>query len=73
ELGAVARVPWPAEPFTGGSYVAPAPGEALGLAALRRRVGRVVLAGEHTDALFPGYMEGAARSGLRAAEQLLGA
>lgn len=72
-LGAVARVPWPAEPLSGGSYLAPAPGQARALPALRRRLGRIVLAGEHTDDRFPGYMEGAARSGLRAAAQLLAA
>ncbi len=34
---------------------------------LRRPAGRIHLAGEHTDDRFPGYMEGAIRSGLRAA------
>jgi monoamine oxidase len=35
-------------------------------AALRRPLGRLILAGEHTDK-FAGYMEGAVRSGRRAA------
>ena len=33
-------------------------------------LGRVVFAGEHTDALYPGTLEGALRSGLRAATQV---
>jgi monoamine oxidase len=36
------------------------------LAALRQPVGRIVLAGEHTDTVAS-YMEGAVRSGRRAA------
>jgi monoamine oxidase len=38
-------------------------------AALRRPVGRVILAGEHTDT-FNSYMEGAVRSGGRAARAI---
>jgi len=39
--------------------------------ALRKPVGRLVLAGEHT-AVFSGYMEGAIRSGQRAARLATG-
>jgi monoamine oxidase len=39
--------------------------------ALRRPAGRIHLAGEHTDDLFPGYMEGAIRSGERAAAMIV--
>jgi monoamine oxidase len=38
--------------------------------ALRGRHGRVYFAGEHTDA-YGGYMEGAVRSGRRAAGRIL--
>jgi monoamine oxidase len=31
--------------------------------------GRLIFAGEHTDALYPGTLEGALRSGVRAAGQ----
>jgi monoamine oxidase len=56
--------------YTGGTYTAYAPGQVVAYwRALRRPVGRVVLAGEHTDALT-GYMEGAARSGIRAAAKV---
>jgi monoamine oxidase len=37
---------------------------------LRRRHGRLVLAGEHTDA-WAGYMEGALRSGRRVAASII--
>jgi monoamine oxidase len=58
---------WPDEPYSGGSYSAYAPGQMTRFyAALRRPVGRIFLAGEHTDSLA-GYMEGAVRSGRRAA------
>jgi monoamine oxidase len=58
---------WQGERFTGGTYTAPAPGQMTRCwAALRRPYGRLVLAGEHTDA-YASYMEGALRSGRRAA------
>ena len=58
---------WSDEPYTGGTYTAYAPGQVTAYwRVLRRPVGRIVLAGEHTSALT-GYMEGAARSGRRAA------
>ena len=64
-------VAWTDEAYTGGTYAAYAPGQVTAYwRALRRPVSRrVLLAGEHTDALT-GYMEGAARSGLRAARRL---
>ena len=64
-------VAWTDEPYTGGTYTAYAPGQVTAYwRALRRPVGgRIVLAGEHTDA-FTAYMEGAARSGRRAARWL---
>jgi monoamine oxidase len=64
---AAASIQWPEEPYTGGSYTAYAPGQMTKYhAALRRPVGRIILAGEHTDT-FNSYMEGAVRSGRRAA------
>jgi monoamine oxidase len=67
-VGATAH--WPHEPFSGGSYTAYAPGQMTKFhAALRRPVGRVILAGEHTDT-FNSYMEGAVRSGRRAAQAI---
>ena len=67
-VGAIAH--WPREPFSGGSYTAYAPGQMTKFhAALRRPVGRVILAGEHTDT-FNSYMEGAVRSGRRAAHAI---
>ena len=58
---------WSAEPYTGGTYTAFAPGQVTAFwSALRRPFGRIALAGEHTDTYW-GYMEGAVRSGKRAA------
>lgn len=58
---------WRTERYTGGTYTAYAPGQVTAYwRALRRPVGRIVLAGEHTDP-YTSYMEGAVRSGRRAA------
>jgi monoamine oxidase len=64
--------PWPAEPYSGGAWTTYAPGQVARLWAplhdgTPRIGGRIVLAGEHTDRLT-GYMEGAIRSGRRAAD-----
>jgi monoamine oxidase len=65
-------VAWAAEPFTRGSWVAPAPGQVATLRrGTERPLGRIHLAGEHTDTKFPGYMEGAVRSGQRAAREIM--
>jgi monoamine oxidase len=59
---------WPTERYSGGSWLAPRRGQVVPYwRALRQPVGRIHLAGEHTDDLYPGYMEGAIRSGQRAA------
>jgi monoamine oxidase len=61
------RIDWTKEPGLGGSYVRFAAGQVRRFArVLREPWGRVMLAGEHTDD-FLGYLEGALRSGLRAA------
>ncbi|WP_263143186.1 flavin monoamine oxidase family protein [Pseudomonas sp. RIT-PI-AD] len=58
------------DPQVGGSYLAYGPGEiSLYWRMWEKPLGRVIFAGEHTDALYPGTLEGALRSGERAAEQ----
>lgn len=64
---------WPADPRTLGSYCFPAPGQlttsgpllAQGISGSHGT--RLLFAGEHASTAFPGYMEGALQSGLRAA------
>lgn len=59
------------DPTTGGAYLAFGPGQISKYWRLwERPVQRVVFAGEHTDALYPGTLEGALRSGQRAAGQV---
>ena len=59
---------WHLDGWSRGTAVAYAPGQVNRFqAALRRPLGRLHFAGEHTDA-FAGTMEGAVRSGRRAAE-----
>jgi monoamine oxidase len=61
------RIDWTSERGLGGSYVRFGAGQVRRFArALREPCGRLILAGEHTDD-FLGYLEGALRSGLRAA------
>jgi monoamine oxidase len=58
---------WTNDPHSLGAYATFGPGQLLqAWTTLRQRHGRLVLAGEHTDA-WAGYMEGALRSGARAA------
>jgi monoamine oxidase len=63
---------WNDDPWTGESYSAltteVAPGDDELLAA---PFGRVSVAGEHTAGAWAGLMEGALRSGVRAAEEIL--
>ncbi|MCU1386703.1 MAG: Amine oxidase [Ilumatobacteraceae bacterium] len=62
---------WSAEPGFGGSYAVYRPGEITRhWAALRRPIGRLHLAGEHT-ATWTGYLEGAIESGETVAARLL--
>jgi monoamine oxidase len=69
EQGAVTMA-WSNEPYTRGSYTAYAPGQVTRYwRALRQPVGRIHLAGEHTDT-YTGYMEGAVRSGRRVAAEI---
>ena len=65
-------VAWAREQYTGGTYTAYAPGQVTRFwRELRRPIGRIHFAGEHTDA-FTGYMEGALRSGVRVARAIAG-
>ncbi|HEU0305172.1 MAG TPA: NAD(P)/FAD-dependent oxidoreductase [Gaiellaceae bacterium] len=64
---------WHLDGWSQGTAVAYAPGQVNRFqAALRRPLGRMHFAGEHTDA-FAGTMEGAVRSGRRAAEAVAAA
>jgi len=70
KLEAGATAAWSDERYSLGSYAAYAPGQVTRYwRAIRHPVGRVYLAGEHCDA-FIGYMEGAVRSGRRAARAI---
>ncbi len=60
------------DPLAGGAYLAYGPGEISRYWRLwERPLGRIIFAGEHTDALYPGTLEGALRSGQRAAAQVV--
>jgi len=59
------------DPSTGGAYLAFGPGQISKYWRLwERPLQRVAFAGEHTDTLFPGTLEGALRTGERAASQV---
>ena len=59
------------DPLAGGAYLAYGPGEISQYWRLwEQPLGRVVFAGEHTDPLYPATIEGALRSGQRAAQQV---
>lgn len=62
---------WQADPFVGGSYSFPAPGEVTTFGPrLIEGLGRLHFAGEHCCYAFIGYMEGAMQSGVRLAKRL---
>lgn len=64
---------WPADPWSRGCYGAVLPAGTLVTAgsALREPVGLIHWAGTETATVFPGYMDGAVRSGERAAAEVL--
>ncbi|MBD2450765.1 FAD-dependent oxidoreductase [Nostoc sp. FACHB-152] len=70
---ATATHDWSTDPWAGGSYCYFAPGDLkTWRSELSYCAGQVIFAGEHTAPLeYCGYMEGAIRSGQRAAEQIL--
>ncbi|VVM78867.1 tRNA 5-methylaminomethyl-2-thiouridine biosynthesis bifunctional protein MnmC [Pseudomonas fluorescens] len=59
------------DPSMGGAYLAYGPGQISKFWRLwQRPLQRVTFAGEHTDTLYPGTLEGALRTGQRAASQV---
>ena len=64
---------WSDDPWVRGAYSAPSAAAPLDTAELRRGVGPLAFAGEHTAGAMHGTMEGALRSGVRAARDLLAA
>lgn len=59
------------DPSMGGAYLAYGPGQISKFWRLwERPLQRVTFAGEHTDTLYPGTLEGALRTGQRAASQV---
>lgn len=71
--GRVLRMHWPSQENFRGSYACYAPGqwEISGFEGTTEARDRLFFAGEHTSIDFQGYMEGAAESGQRAAEDIL--
>ena len=73
DLDAVLLSTWADDPWVRGAYSAASATVALDTESLSRPVGPLAFAGEHTAGAWHGLMEGALRSGVRAAEQLLAA
>jgi len=70
--GSVQRVHWPSEPFTLGSYTCYRPGQWTTIAGDEASaVGNLYFAGEHCATASQGYMNGAAETGRRAAQDIL--
>ena len=63
---------WRDDPWARGAYSARSLSSPLQSAELARPLGPLAFAGEHTAGEFHGLMEGALRSGLRAAQDVLG-
>jgi monoamine oxidase len=62
---------WAQDPWVRGAYSAHSASMPLDAESLRARMGSLVFAGEHTAGVWHGLMEGALRSGVRAAQELL--
>ena len=63
---------WAGDPFTRGSYAFYKVGQLTRFSGVEREPsGRCHFAGEHTSITFQGYLEGAVRSGERAANEVL--
>ncbi len=70
--GQVTRFTWRTSPFALGSYSGFGPGQVTSQLGVASQLGgNLLFAGEHTSERFSGFMEGAAVSGRRAAEQIL--
>lgn len=68
------RIHWPSEPFALGSYSCFRPGQWTQFnGEIGRRIGNLLLAGEHCSAKFQGYMNGAAETGRHAAQVIISA
>lgn len=65
------RMHWPTAPLAKGSYMCLGPGMGHYWGKIGTRVGNVHFAGEHASDEAQGYMEGAAESGVRAAQEIL--
>jgi monoamine oxidase len=63
---------WDDDPWVRGSYTARSASSPMQTEALTAPVGPIHFAGEHTAGAWHGLMEGALRSGIRAAHELLG-
>jgi monoamine oxidase len=70
EPGGAMLTAWSDDPWTLGAYSAPSLSSPLQTEELQRPVGPFAFAGEHTAGEWHGLMEGALRSGLRAAAEL---
>lgn len=67
-------VSWANEPFAKGGYALYGPGQVTTMRGSEAEPeGRLFFAGEHTELETQGYMEGAVRSGVRAAREVLDA
>ena len=65
---------WPSNPFMKGSYTCYRPGQFTTMAGLESiPAGNLFFAGEHTNSFYEwqGFMEGAALSGIAAAQSIL--
>jgi len=71
ELGEAMLTTWGDDPWSLGAYSVPSLSSPLQTDELVRPVGPFVFAGEHTAGEWHGLMEGALRSGLRAADDLM--
>jgi monoamine oxidase len=71
DLAAPLLSTWHDDPWTHGAYSARSRSSPFDPAELARRVGPLAYAGEHTAGDWHGLMEGALRSGLRAARDVL--
>jgi monoamine oxidase len=70
--GQVARMHWPSYPYNLGSYVCPTRGQYTSISGAEQMpIGNILFAGEHCGGDFAGFMNGAAKSGREAAEEIL--
>lgn len=70
--GKVARMHWPSHPFTLCSYICPTVGQYTSIVGAEQEpVGNILFAGEHCGGEFAGFMNGAAKSGREAAEEIV--